>query len=177
MKIAPALVALTLLAAPAAALADCADAAGPGIEWRRCLMDGEDMSGVVLIGADLRSASFKRTNLAGADLTESRATGTKFISADMTGVQMDRAVMLRADFTSANLTGASFRNADLRRARFYDAKLWNADLTGARLEGADLLRTDFSGATWTDGATICAEGSIGRCIATSPAGEQVDDGS
>jgi uncharacterized protein YjbI with pentapeptide repeats len=83
--------------------------------------------------------------------------------------------MLRADFTNAVLDDASLKDADLRMARFYDARLRRVDLTGAKLDGADMLRADFSGATWTDGATVCAEGSIGRCIGTGT-GAKIDDG-
>ena len=48
-------------------------------------------------------------------------------------------------------------------ARLFRATLRNADLTDARMTGADLLKADLSGATWTDGRTVCAEGSIGQC--------------
>ena len=55
------------------------------------------------------------------------------------------------------------KRADLRRARLFRAILRGADLTEARMTGADLLNADLSGATWSDGQTVCTEGSIGQC--------------
>ena len=78
-------------------------------------------------------------------------------------VDFTGADLVQADFTSADLTGAVLVGATLRGARLYDANLSGADLTDAVLEGADLLRANLSGARWTDGKTICGEGSVGRC--------------
>ena len=54
------------------AFADCSDFAAPGVYWRRCLQDGQDLRGVDLSGANLADASFKRTDLSGADLVGRR---------------------------------------------------------------------------------------------------------
>ncbi|WP_159716547.1 pentapeptide repeat-containing protein [Geminicoccus flavidas] len=177
MKSAVLLLLATVVLLPSGAEAGCADAAAPGVEWRRCMLGGEDLRGVNLAGADLRSGLFNRADLSGADLREVRADGAKFISAELTGVRMDGAELRRADFTNAVLDEASLVEADLRNARLYDAKLRRANLTGAMLDRTDLLRADLSGATWTDGATVCAEGSIGRCIAGSAPAAELDDGS
>jgi len=50
----------------------------------------------------------------------------------------------------------------------FRADLSGADLTGARLDNTDFLQAVLDGATWTDGTTICAEGSIGRCRKSRP---------
>lgn len=154
---------LFALSAPTPAHADCADFPQPGVEWRRCLHDGSDLSGVDLTGAEMRDASFKRANLNEAVLNEVEATRAKFVSATMVDAQLEEATFTNADFTRADLTGASFEGASLRRARFFHADLTNADLSGATLDGVDFLHANLSGATWTDGETVCAEGSIGRC--------------
>ena len=151
------------------ALADCADVPAPGVTWRRCLQDGQDLRGVDLSGATLRDASFKRTDLTGALLAGADARRAKFVSAIMHDVDLDQANLVRADFTNADLTGASLRQADLTSARLFRADLSEADLTGARLAETDLLRAVLAGATWIDGKTVCAESSVGQC---HPAREQ-----
>jgi uncharacterized protein YjbI with pentapeptide repeats len=143
--------------------AACTDAAGPGVEWRRCFLDGSDLSAADLNGADLRDSSFKRSDFDGATLAHMQGRRAKFVSSSLQRVDFTGADLVQADFTSADLTGAVLVGATLRGARLYDANLTGADLTDAVLEGADLLRANFSGARWTDGKTICGEGSVGRC--------------
>jgi uncharacterized protein YjbI with pentapeptide repeats len=157
------LVAAVLAAVGPAAQAACTDAAAPGVQWRRCLLDSSDLSGENLSGADLRDTGFKRVDLSGANLTRVQARRAKFVSSNLQNVDLSEADLVQADFTSADLSGAKLIGASLRSARLFQANLRGADLTRAVLDGADLLRTDFSGARWTDGTTICAEGSLGRC--------------
>jgi uncharacterized protein YjbI with pentapeptide repeats len=145
------------------ALAECSDVAAPGVYWRRCLQDSQNLRAVDLSGATLRDASFKRSDLSGANLTGADARRAKFVSAVLHETRFDDANMVQADLTKAQLQGASLRNADLTRARLFRADLSGADLTGARLDGTDLLHADLSEAVWIDGVTICAEGSVGQC--------------
>ena len=144
-------------------LAECSDVAAPEVYWRRCFQDARNLRDVDLSGAMLRDASFKRADLSNANLTGADARRAKFVSAVLHGARFDNANLALADMTKAELQGASLRNADLTRARMFRAILRGADLTGARLDEADLLHADFSEAVWIDGATICAEGSIGQC--------------
>jgi uncharacterized protein YjbI with pentapeptide repeats len=160
-----ALLALPAVVPATPAWAGCSDVAGPGVEWRRCRLDGENLSGVDLSNAGLRDTSFTRANLSGARLTGADMRRARLVSANLTGAVLDGANLTTADLTSANLEGASLKEASLRRTRFYDANLKGADLTGALLSEADLLRADLSGARWIDGKTICAEGSRGACRA------------
>ena len=145
------------------ALAACTEAAQPKVNWRRCAMEGQTLTGVDLSGAMLRDATFQRANLGQAKLTDSDGYRARFVSSTAPGAIFDGARLIEADFTRANLAGASFRDADLRNAKMVGASLVRADLTGARLSGTDLSNADLSGARWTDGKHICAESSIGQC--------------
>jgi uncharacterized protein YjbI with pentapeptide repeats len=157
-----------LFAVGGPALADCSDVAGPGVYWRRCLQDGQDLRGVDLTGATLRDASFKRADLTDAILTEIDGRRAKFVSSVMQNARLDGANLVRADLTSADLKGASLVEVDLTSARLYGADLSRANLTGARLNNADLLKAILAGATWVDGKTICAEDSVGQCHPARP---------
>jgi uncharacterized protein YjbI with pentapeptide repeats len=152
------------LLTPGAALAGCSDPPAPGVEWRRCIMDGLTLAGVDLTGAAIRDSRFARADLDGAAMTGTNLTSSRFVSATLRGTVLDGADLTSVDMTNADLTGASLKGAHLRRTRFFGATLRDADLTDARIEGADFLRTDLSGTRWVDGRTICAEGSSGRCI-------------
>lgn len=151
----------TSLAPPA--LAGCADVPAPDVYWRRCVFDRQDLADVDLTGASLRDSSFKRTDLTASLLQDVDARRAKFVSSVMQDVLLDGANLVRADLTKADLKGASLKGANLTWARMFRADLSGADLTGARLDNTDLLQAVLDGATWTDGKTICAEGSIGRC--------------
>lgn len=145
------------------ALADCSDFAGPGVYWRRCVQDGQNLRNVDFTGAVLRDSSFKRADLAGADLTNVDARRAKFVSATLKDATLDGARLVQSDLTTADLTGASLKDADLTRAKLFRTDLRGADLTGAEIDGIDLLKAQLGGATWIDGKTICAEDSVGQC--------------
>jgi uncharacterized protein YjbI with pentapeptide repeats len=163
-----ALLAVAVLAPEAHAA--CTDTPAPSVQWRRCLLDGIDLSDDNISGGDLRDASFKRADLTGANLANIQARRAKFVSAAMGGTNLSGADLVQADLTNADLTGANLKGASLRNARLFQANLRGVDLTDAILDGADLLHVDFSGARWTDGQTICAEGSTGGCRPGGSAG-------
>ncbi len=161
-----------LLTGGGPALAECADVAAPGVQWRRCLQSGQDLRGVDLTGANLRDASFGRSDLSDAILVDVDARRAKFISSVLRNVRLDGANLVRADLTNADLTGASLVGVDLTMARMFRADLSRADLTGARLASTDLLKAILAGATWIDGKTVCAEDSVGQCR-PAPGGHRV----
>ena len=97
---------LALLAVGSAAQAACTDAAAPGVQWRRCLLDGSDLTGADLSGADLRDASFKRADLSGANLAKVQGRRAKFVSGRLQGADLSGADLVQADLTSADLSGA-----------------------------------------------------------------------
>ncbi len=145
------------------AYADCTDPASPGVDWRRCYKDGRDFSNRDLSGAKLRDTSFARAKLEATNFSKVDGYRAKFYTAKMAKAKFDGARLAEADFSKADLEGASFKGTDLRRTRFFGTNLRGADFTGAKLRGADLFTADLSGATWTNGKTVCAEGSIGQC--------------
>lgn len=147
----------------AQALAACTDPPGPGVDWRRCSLDGRDLSGADLSGMQLRDASLQRTQLVGAKLVGAEGSYVRFVSSDLNGADLTGATLREADFTRATLRGAKLVRADLRRARLFRADLTEADLTGAMLGGTDFTGVILDGATWTDGTRICAAGSVGSC--------------
>ena len=152
-----------LLTEVAPALADCVDVPAPGVYWRRCLQDGQDLRGVDLTGATLRDASFNRSDLTEAIMVEADGRRAKFVSAILHSAHLDHANLVRSDFTNADLTDASLAGADLTNARLFRADLSRADLTGARLSDTDLLKAVLAGATWIDGKTICSDDLVGQC--------------
>ena len=85
----------------------------------RAVEAGEDLSGIVLTGADLRKFDFR-----GAKLTEA------FLS---------KCDLRKSTFAEADLAGAFFAVADLREADLLRANLDGAVFTGAKLEGVELV--------------------------------------
>lgn len=159
----PLLALLGLMLSAVPALSACTDPPGPGVDWRRCSLDGRDLSGADLSGMQLRDASLQRTQLVGAKLVGAEGSYVRFVSSDLNGADFTGATLREADFTRATLRGAKLVRADLRRARLYRADLTQADLTGAMLGGTDFTGVILDGATWTDGTRICAAGSVGSC--------------
>lgn len=146
------------------AMASCSDVPAPGVQLRRCQLDGGNYQNVDMTGANLRDSSFKRATLMGSTLNEIDGRRVKFVSTNLDGASFSGANLAQADFTSARLNDVSFEGAQLHRARFFRADLRGANFTGASFNETDFLQAQLAGATWIDGVTICAEGSVGRCI-------------
>jgi hypothetical protein len=91
----PFLLGALLLAGPA--LGACADSPAPGVEWRRCMLDGVDLSGRDLTGATLRDTSFARARFVDATLNGVDASDARFSFADMTLFDMAPKVKCRKD--------------------------------------------------------------------------------
>ncbi len=130
----------------------CGAAAGPGVDWRNCALEGTQAA-----GADLKHARLDNADLRGADLH----------GADMSGAQLSYANLSTADLRYANLTGATLKGAGLRNAKLTNARFNGADLTYVDLRGAEIGGAIFDGARldkaiWIDGR-ICAVGSVGVC--------------
>jgi len=157
----PLLLGALLLAGPA--LGACADSPVPGVEWRRCLLDGVDLSGRDLTGATMRDTSFARASMVGTKLTGVDASDARFSFADLSNADLTGATLRNVDLTRAVLAGATLKGVDLRRATLFRADLRGADLTGAELAGTNLSGAQLGGARWLDGQKICSAASIGSC--------------
>ena len=117
-------------------------------------LDGLDLSGVLLSGANFRGASLNKTNLSSAQLIHADFSG-----ASLQGTNLRRADLLLANFSGANLSGADlsgaapasdnpyvstrrgpkFKEADLTDALFVETYCYRSDFSGAKL-----IRTNFS---------------------------------
>ncbi len=151
---------------PGAAMADCSDSAGPNVNWSECrkrnlMLDGTDLSGAVLSGADLSSTDLRKSVLDGVSLEKAqldrammdgskaqkanfeKAQGVRssFVGTNLAGANFTKSEMQRADFTDANLSGVNFEKSELARAMFT-----GADLSGVSFSYANIARADLRGA-------------------------------
>ncbi len=105
-------------------------------EWRAAHpqdqldLSDANLSGAILIGADVRE-----DDLSGAILSE----------ADLGWPILSGANLSKADLRRADLRRADLRGTNLRRANLIEAILSGADLSGAGLSGANLSGADLSG--------------------------------
>jgi uncharacterized protein YjbI with pentapeptide repeats len=147
------------------------------------------MNGSQIAGADLSGANLNRADLTGAVLNgagDARAdlTGTNLNYATITGINLDGAAMagvqlnhvqafqvswVRADLTGAQMTSANLAQGNFEQANFTGANLSDADLRGSNLRGStieqvgvQLSRAKLAGAVWTDGR-VCSNDSVGEC--------------
>jgi uncharacterized protein YjbI with pentapeptide repeats len=126
----------------------------PGADLAEAQLVGANLSGAILVNnnlsrADLRGADLREADLVGADLSHSNLGG-----ADMTGAKLIRANLGHADLTQATLRcDLSFSNlsyANLTNADFTEADLTDARLDGANMRGAILNRTNLEGVHLSD---------------------------
>ncbi len=91
-----------------------------------------NLSGTVLVSANLAGA-----NLSGANLSAARLDRATLAHADLKGANLSYASLTRADLTDANLSNTDLRYAQLHGTLLVCANLTGADISGARLEKAD----------------------------------------
>lgn len=118
--IAPTLLGLSLLFAPA---------------FAQDVGKGKDFSGKELQNRDLRREDLNGANLAGANLT----------AADLTDAVMKKANLKEANLSRARMGGADLTGADLRLANLESAGLQRANLSQANLEGLDSKGVSLQG--------------------------------
>lgn len=128
-----------------------------------------DLTGLSLVGADLREAMFAiAPNLSKADLRDANFQRVKTLA----GAYFQSALLFEADFTHCNLIEANFYGAYLLRANFghallkqvsfleahmTESKLEDSDLRDAYMAGADLRRASLAGARLTTADLSCAD--------------------
>jgi uncharacterized protein YjbI with pentapeptide repeats len=106
-----------------------------------------NLSGAILVEADLREADLTEADLTGANLTGANLTGANLTGANLSKAHLIEAMLSKAKLSEANLSAAVLVSADLRNARLLQANLSRAVVSGANFSAADLYRADLSGAT------------------------------
>ncbi|MCU7242800.1 MAG: pentapeptide repeat-containing protein [Microcystis aeruginosa WS75] len=105
-----------------------------------------DLSGAILIVADLSEANLRGANLWGANLRGAILRGANLILANLSDADLSEADLSGAILSRANLSRANLREANLREANLIEAILSEADLRGADLREADLSVANLIGA-------------------------------
>jgi len=141
---------------------DCPGCDLTGLSFKR-----RDLAGANLAGANLENASFYRAVLREADLSGANLTRANFNRADLTlailaGARMDGAMLYmaaapRADFSDASMIEAMMGRADLTLTTFGGANLEFADLGRARLTNADLAGINLDSALMDQTVLIRAD--------------------
>ena len=91
-------------------------------------LDGLSLPRTFFSRSEIRSVSFRDT-----DLSESTANWNDFTDVDFSSADLSRSDLRASVFERVNFTGASLRGADLRHATFTDCSFADADFTGAKL--------------------------------------------
>ena len=110
------------------------------------VVQGANLAGYDLSGADLSEASLGRANLSGADLSEANLGRANLSEANLGKADLSGADLGRANLSGASLRGADLSGADLSGADLDEANLSGANLGMANLRGADLSEGDLDGA-------------------------------
>jgi len=131
----------------------CSAPPAPRVDWSNCHLEGGQWNNADLSGARLRNAT----------LTGAQLVGAKLAGADLAYANLSFAELQNTDLSRAVLVGANLQRADLANANLQDADLSYVNLTGAVLRGANLANARLGNAIWVD-KSVCALGSIGRCI-------------
>jgi hypothetical protein len=97
----------------------------------------EEMRPILYLGSvDLRRASLKDADLAGAYLGNSNLARAELQGANLRGARLQSALLTQAELQNACLEGADLQDVNLREARLADADLSGANLEGSQLSGA-----------------------------------------
>jgi len=118
------------------------------VDMNEANLEGAELQGLPLSGANLRMAKLNEANLHGATLSKANLCGAKLRGADLT----------EADLRDADLSGAALDRADARGANFSGANLTDAILDRANLEGAQVSDEQLSMAALLQG-TILPDGT------------------
>ncbi len=124
-----------------------------------------NLSGAVLVranlrGADLRGVDFSHVALHEADLSGADLSGADLYKAELPQARLHGARLHAARLIRADLTGADLSDADLSRTYLLRADLDGADLRGTSLAEADLDRTIVDGSTWGRTTVTGALGTV-----------------
>ena len=101
----------------------------------------ENLSGAMLINANLSGTNLKESNLSGSNLMGANLNG-----ANLEFVDLKNSILIAASLINSNLKGADLRYAALPGANLRNANLSGADLRYSALAAAYLDNVNFSGA-------------------------------
>ncbi len=118
-----------------------------GVDLREAELSALNLSGAVLVNANLNDCRAFDANLSGTDMQLCKMRGSKIRDANLCGsivlnADLTGAFAARTNFSKAAL-GATLAGADLSGARLGDARIANSDF-----ERASLKNANFSGATF-----------------------------
>lgn len=134
-------------------LADCDEAAQPGINWSGCNKQGEKLR-----NRNLRQVIFRSAKLQAADFSASQLQG-----ADLAYANLSQSILVSAQLQNSNMKGANLRQANLQGANLSGANLSYAEMVGSQLQGANFKQAIFDHAIWVGGQK-CLPGSVGACL-------------
>ncbi|TAH52943.1 MAG: pentapeptide repeat-containing protein [Betaproteobacteria bacterium] len=106
-------------------------------------LDGADLAGAELEGANLSAAFLRGARLTGANLRTADLGGADLCEAWLCWTDLSGISAVCAGFVRADLTGADLSRANLYGASFAEANLTGAQLYGANLDEAHLEEADF----------------------------------
>ncbi|CAK9065253.1 unnamed protein product [Durusdinium trenchii] len=110
-------------------------------DFENAQLQGADLRGIQLQGANLRCAKLQGADLRGACLQGANLTKAELQAADLRGAQLQGATLHDARLASATLV----------RAKLQGVWFMHADLSGSDLTGADLSGAYLAGAKWKKG--------------------------
>jgi uncharacterized protein YjbI with pentapeptide repeats len=135
----------------------------------RSVLRGTNLSSANLVMADMSGIDGRNINLASADLRGSSFRRANLHDAIMTGVAAESIFRNRPDVppVKTDFSRAQMRGANLAGADMSDAKLVGSDLSRCNLSGAIMRRTDLSGAILTGADTTginTEEAAVSRAV-------------
>ena len=114
-------------------------------------LNGRDLSGTILTGADLSNSNLTGVNLSGNDMAKAILIDVDLSNAILTGANLqhanlDGANVMNADFTSADFTGVNLAGTNLKDAKFDDATFVGVKFDGFDISLGSLPEINFRGA-------------------------------
>lgn len=106
-----------------------------------CRFDHANLGGIQLLRAlEMRSTSFYRANLQGADIG-----GASFTRCNFDGADISKARLENVEFVECNLTGVSFVESQLTAVRFVDSQLADAKVGRTSFVASDITSLTYAG--------------------------------
>lgn len=124
-------------------LPDC-PTPGPGVNLTGCILIGANLAGVDLQNANMTDAQLGLNDLSGSNLSGATLNGAFAILSDFSGANLGGASVTASRIYNDNFSDANLAGVNLSGAGFEADELSGANLTGANLANTDLDQTDLS---------------------------------